>query len=79
MIMRFPKHGLGMKVWRKTWADNNYFLIKHVEMSSKKSARMYGLKFENDKLVGTKVERIRGVTKRGIWQYDYNGAFEIPE
>ena len=79
MITRFPHNGRGMKVWRKTWDESNYFLVKHVEMSTKKSARMYGLKFQNNELVGNKVERIRGVTKRGIWQFDYNEAFEVPE
>ena len=25
MIMRFPKYGLGMKVWKKTWPNDSFY------------------------------------------------------
>ena len=40
---------------------------------------MYGLQYWNGELQKHKIAGIPGVHKRGIWQFDVNGAFEIPE
>ena len=67
MITRYPKKGLGMKVWRKTWDEKNYWLIYRVYMVGPKNARLFGLKYQGETLISDKVERIKGVNKRGIW------------
>ena len=51
----------------------------HVEMTSEKTAKFFGIKYENGKLSSTKVDKIPGVAKRGIWQFDINGAFSLSE
>ena len=79
LIGRFPQNGKGMKVFKKTWPDDCYWLIYDVKMRSAQSARMYGLHYWNGELQKHKIAHIPGVHKRGIWQFDVNGAFEIPE
>ena len=44
----------------------------YVNDTGPKTARYYGIKYRNNKLVSNKVERIKKVTKRGIWNYDIN-------
>ena len=79
MVTRFPGKGKGMKVFRKTWPENTYWQVMHVEMTSEKTAKFFGIKYENGKLCSTKVDKIPGVAKRGIWQFDINGAFSLSE
>ena len=79
LIGHFPKNGKGMKVFKKTWPDNCYWLVYDVKMKSHQSGRMYGLHYWNGELQKHKIACIPGVHKRGIWQYDVNDAFEVPE
>mmetsp|Transcript_14824 Transcript_14824/g.25211 ORF Transcript_14824/g.25211 Transcript_14824/m.25211 type:complete len:112 (-) Transcript_14824:289-624(-) len=45
MLGAFPKRGLGMKVYKKTWPENSYWLVKHVIYTSPKYSRYYGVKY----------------------------------
>ena len=39
---------------------------------------MYGVKYEDNKLVSTKIEKLKGVNKRGVWAFKpmaYEGSF----
>ena len=68
-----------MKVFRKTWPENTYWHIMHVQMTSDKSAKFFGIKYENGILSSNKVDKIPGVAKRGIWQFDINNSFTLEE
>ena len=45
LITRFPGKGNGMKVFRKTWPEDSYWLIMHTHMTTARTARLYGLKY----------------------------------
>ena len=70
LLMRFPKNGKGMRVYRKSWPENCYWQIWSTHMTSEKTARIYGVKYWNGKLISQSIDKINGANKRGIWQYD---------
>ena len=39
-------------------------------MTSEKSARIYGVRYWKGELISSKIDKIDGANKRGIWQYD---------
>ena len=68
-----------MKVYRKSWPNDSFWKIYHIERSKADSMRYFGLKYWKGNLISTKVEKICGVKKRGTWQYEIDGAFEVTE
>jgi len=68
-----------MKVYRKTWPENCYWEVYYAHMRSVKTGRLYGIKYWQGERISDKIDKIPGVMKRGIWQYDINGAFELTE
>ena len=50
----------------------------HVTCYPNKNPRLFGIKYWNGELQSDKVDRIPGIMKRGIWQFDINGAFGLP-
>ena len=79
MISRFPQQGAGMKVFKKTWPENCYWEVYYAKMSSQKAGRLYGLKYWQGDRLSTKIDKIPGVMKRGVWQYDINNAFQLTD
>ena len=79
MIGQFPKQGKDMKIFKKYWPDNSYYKIYHIQRNQADSDRYYGLKYWKGKLVSHKVEKIRGVKKRGLWRFEIDSAFELTE
>jgi hypothetical protein len=68
-----------MKVYRKNWPENCYWEVYYAHMRSVKTGRLYGIKYWQGERISNKIDKIPGVMKRGIWQYDINGAFELTE
>jgi len=78
LVTRFPDNGKGMKAFRKSWPADSYWLLMHINITSNKTARLYGIQYWKGELISDKVAKVRGATKRGIWQFDINGAFGLP-
>ena len=79
LVSRFPKQGAGMRVFKKSWPDNCYWEINYAHMRSVKTGRLYGIQYWNGERKSNKIDKIPGVLKRGVWQFDINGAFELTE
>ena len=79
MISRYPKYGKGFKVFKKTWPEDHFWQIYHVVPGTKKSAKIYGIMYKDGERISNNIDKIHGVHKRGIWQYDINGAFEMAD
>ena len=79
MVTRFPKQGTGMKVFKKTWPEDCYWEIYYAHMRSVKTGRLYGIKYWQGERISNKIDKIPGVLKRGVWQYDINNAFELSD
>ena len=77
MLSRFPRRGLGMKVFRKTWPENCFWEVHYDVLKKNKPAKLYGIKFWNGEMMKSKVEKIPGANKRGIWQYDMNDTVQL--
>ena len=45
MVGQYPKRGVGMKVFRKTWPDESYWLIMRSEAKPNKNLRLYGVQY----------------------------------
>ena len=50
----------------------------HINTTTSRTARLYGIKYWRGELQSDKVARIPGAAKRGVWQFDVNGAFGLP-
>ncbi|CDW71476.1 UNKNOWN [Stylonychia lemnae] len=73
LLTRFPGNGQGFKVYQKYWPQGTYF-------HSSRYGRMTGVKYVDDKVAGGKVERIVGILKKGLWNYQLNDPrFTKPE
>jgi hypothetical protein len=79
LVSRFPKQGSGMKVYRKTWPENSYWEVYYANMTAAKAGRLYGIKFWQGERISNKIDKIPGVMKRGVWQYDINDAFKLTD
>ena len=70
LIARFPQNGKGMRVFRKSWPEDSYWQVWKVQMTSEKAGRVYGVRYWKGELLSSKIDKINGASKRGIWQYD---------
>ena len=78
MISRFPKYGKGFKVFKKTWPEDVYWLITHVDPKNPPTQiKYYGLRYEGGKLQSESIHFIQGTHKRGIWQFDMNNQIHL--
>jgi len=70
LISKYPGYGKDFKIFRSSWPENSFIHIKRVELFSGRFGRMRGVKYWNGERASTKVEPIKGLLKRGVWQYD---------
>ena len=47
-----------MKVYKKTWPANSYWLIMYAQMKTDKNVSFYGINFWNGVLQSQKIEKI---------------------
>ena len=68
-----------MKVYKKCWPENSYWHVYHTKMTGTKTGRLYGIKYWNGEMTKRKIDKIPGVMKRGVWQFDTNGVIDVSE
>jgi hypothetical protein len=68
MVDENKAKGIGMKVWRKTWPENSYFIVTRVNYKNMRVGDAWGmLTWKGVK--EEKPRKIRGALKLGTWQY----------
>ena len=45
MVSRFPKNGLGVKIFKKTWPENSYWKIMHANLKGEKGGKLFGVQY----------------------------------
>mmetsp|Transcript_37154 Transcript_37154/g.48863 ORF Transcript_37154/g.48863 Transcript_37154/m.48863 type:complete len:129 (+) Transcript_37154:15-401(+) len=70
LISRYPSYGMGFKVFKKTWHEGCFWHVKKVDMFNGRYGRLWGYRYEKGELLKPKIQRIPGVLKRGMWQFD---------
>ena len=74
MLSRYPGYGVGYKVTRKWWPQGQFMHIKNVELYSARFGRAWGIMYKDGQIASNKIEKIDGVLKRGMWQYELSDA-----
>ena len=69
-ISRYPGFGANFKVYQKTWPENSFYHVTHMQLFSGRYGRLRGLKYWKGQLVSNSYEKIPKILQRGLWRFD---------
>jgi hypothetical protein len=71
----YPNHGVGFRIAKVHWPENQYIHVTKVDLESNRLGRVFGKIYKDGKLLSENLIDVDGTSTRGLWRYDLGDAF----